>query len=198
MVKSKNKKSVIALVVMAFLLVASIVLVATGAWFTSATTDSSKTFKFGKVELEVTNTTLTVTKGDVAGNYLTGTDIMPDDTISMEGTIANKGEEAWLFVQYEVTGLKDGEEVIFQVGGVDGAKLEGQDNIYYIALDANATTAPAEAIKFKAKLTGANYDNTYQGGSISVTLKMQAIQKANFANAKAAFASGAVTFTTGG
>ena len=42
MVKSKNKKSVIALVVMAFLLVASIVLAATGAWF-SATADKSLT-----------------------------------------------------------------------------------------------------------------------------------------------------------
>ena len=195
MVKSKNKKSVIALVVMAFLLVASIVLAATGAWFTSEATDKSDTFTFGNIDITVTSAEgLKVTKGTVAGDYLTTTDVMPGDKISFDGTVKNNGDEAYLFVKYSVTGLKTGQEVTFNVGGVAGVKLEGQADIYYIELAKKSDGDTGKAISFAAELTGSEYDNTYEDKDISVVIKLQAIQKANFADAKAAFASGVVTF----
>ena len=53
MVKT-NKKSLVALVVMAFLLVASIVMAATGAWFTASDNASgSEDIQFGKVAIDV-------------------------------------------------------------------------------------------------------------------------------------------------
>lgn len=194
MVKSKNKKSVIALVVMAFLLVASICLAATGAWFTSAKTDAGKTLTFGKVAITVTSTDgLKVVKGDKAGDYLEATNVMPGDSLSYEGTIANEGDEAYLFVKYSVEGLAADAAVTFQVGGADGVKLEGQTDVYYVKLDKKGGANANSSVKFAVELTGGAYDNEYATKPITAVLKMQAIQYANFADAAAAYAQVATT-----
>lgn len=55
MTNAKNKKSVIAIIAMAFLLVASIVLAATGAWFTSSDKGTGTAdITFGKVAVSIT------------------------------------------------------------------------------------------------------------------------------------------------
>ncbi len=189
MVKSKNKKSVIALIAMAFLLVASICLAATGAWFTSAKTDAGKTLTFGKVEITVTSAKgLEVVKGNKAGDYLEATNVMPGDSLSYEGTIANEGDEAYLFVKYSVDGLAADATVTFQVGGIDGVKLEGQTDVYYVKLDKKGGANANSSVKFAVELTGEKYDNDYATKSITAVLKMQAIQYANFADAATAYA----------
>ena len=194
MVKSKNKKSVIALVVMAFLLVASICLAATGAWFTSEREDAGKTLTFGKVAITVTSTEgLKVVKGDKAGNYLEATNVMPGDSLSYDGTITNEGDEAYLFVKYSVTGLAADATVTFQVGGVDGVKLTGHEDVYYVKLDRKGEANANSSVKFAVELTGGSYGNDYATKPITAVLKMQAIQYANFADAAAAYAQVATT-----
>ena len=92
MVKSKNKKSVIALVVMAFLLVASIVLAATGAWFTDQLHEDSTTLNFGKVDIAET-TAFAVT----ASNTIDTTkELMPGSKLVVAGVITNNENPAWI------------------------------------------------------------------------------------------------------
>ena len=61
----KNTKSIIALVVLSLLLIASICLAATGAWFTANVADKSDTVKFGKIEMAVDGGTFHVEGGNI-------------------------------------------------------------------------------------------------------------------------------------
>lgn len=96
MVKSKNKKSVIALVVMAFLLVASIVLAATGAWFTASgnanLTDGK--LKFGTVALKVeADTGNGVYRADGTTKITDGI-LVAGDQVKSKFTITNESDTA--------------------------------------------------------------------------------------------------------
>lgn len=95
MVKT-NKKSIVALVAMALLLVASIVMAATGAWFHDSA-ESTGSGVWGNVSVD-DSWTITVSEKALPG----------DEIIAAGTTVEYTGDvEAWYRVEYEIEGLAD-------------------------------------------------------------------------------------------
>lgn len=170
MVKSKNKKSVIALVVMAFLLVASIVLAATGAWFTSSASGAaSGTIKFGtvKVELEGISADTTLTKTHEADLTVDGC------SWKIEGMKIKFTNTVDIYYAYEVKVAVSGTNVTeswFTVPkdvAVNAKKLTKDATSKEIALD-NIT------VTFDSKNAANGVDAT--DGKITVTVNVIAVQ----------------------
>lgn len=148
----RNTKSIIALVVMSLLLVASILLAATGAWFTDTVPDNSGSVNFGKIDIDYT------TPYEFTQN---GTIVMPGDTLHFEGEVTNKEEQAWVAVQISLTGVKA------PISTDKVVKLDKNGTI-------NLSTELGDIV-----LTGGDYKNDYQGKSIAVTVKVCAVQVKN-------------------
>lgn len=148
----RNTKSIIALVVMSLLLVASIVLAATGAWFTDKVAEGSGSVNFGKIDIEY-STAFKFTED--------ATTVMPGDTLHINGVVTNKEEAAYLAVEISLTGVKEPKAI---------KKV--------VALDKKGTFDLATDLG-EIKLTGDDYDNTYQGKAIAVSVKICAVQQKN-------------------
>lgn len=148
----RNTKSIIALVVMSLLLVASILLAATGAWFTDKVADNSGTVNFGKINIEYT-TPYSFTEN--------GKTVMPGDTLHFAGVITNQEEDAYVAIEVSLTGVKS---------PISTKKV--------VELTKNGTIDLGTELGDIA-LTGDDYDNTYQGKPISVSVKVCAVQKKN-------------------
>ena len=153
----KNTKSIIALVVLSILLIASICLAATGAWFTDKVADGDESVSFGKIDIEY-KTAFSVTAGSV---------VMPGDTITVNGEISNKEEAAYIGLDISVTvaGRKEAlqsEKKVVEVAKGDSLKLSN-----YVG-EAGAFT-----------LTGADYNNSFQDKAVTVVVKICAVQQKN-------------------
>lgn len=168
MVKSKNKKSVIALVVMAFLLVASIVLAATGAWFTDkASGTGSADVTFGKVDVGVTGTA-TLTKAH------TGTLTVDGCSWSISGLTLENSSTVDIYYAYTVT---------VEVSGDD---LTETEKGYFTVTNSNAAveceklTAGTAFSALKGMSVAFDSKGVMNGSSktatITVTVKVAAIQ----------------------
>lgn len=169
MVNSKKKmnKSTVAIVVLALLLVLSLVLTATGAWFTDkADNGTGVTKDFGKVLLKVDAaefgkvTRVSNEEGEVTAK------IMPGDTVSYKLTV-NKdtgSEDFWYAVTVTVSGLKTPITTTIEAKNV---------------FDVSAKTE----VEGSVELTGEDYGNDYQGKTITLTYTVYAVQKANVATA---------------
>ena len=137
MVKT-NKKSLVALVVMAFLLVASIVMAATGAWFTASDNASgSEDIQFGKVAIDVAEwddtdgwSNLGLTDG--AENL----HAMPGSIYTGKFVISNAGDED---VYYKVTAIS----VKVSYEGADVTNVLSS----YITIDGDDTSAAPVLLK---------------------------------------------------
>ena len=99
----KNSKSIIALIVMSFLLVASIVLAATGAWFTSQAKQDAGSLTFGTVVIGLDSTAA----ADVIATSETpnATELlMPGDTLEITFQVNYTGTaNAYVVAYVEVT-----------------------------------------------------------------------------------------------
>jgi hypothetical protein len=174
MVNSKKmNKSSVAIVLLALLLVLSLVLTATGAWFTDKEEGTDVELTFGHIDINVDATAFgTVTAG---GEYLEGVDIMPGDKVSYALSVDGKAtsESFWFAVIVTSEGLATNME--------DGlASLEAK-NVYSWERGAAATE-----VKGEVTLDGATYDNNYQGKTVTFSYYVVAVQKANVASAEAA------------
>lgn len=174
MVNSKKmNKSTVAVVVLALLLVLSLILSATGAWFTDKETGSEITKDFGVVNMKVTATDfgkVTRVSNDEGPLALDGK-IMPGDTIGYSLTVekAEGSEEFWFAVLVTVSGLK--EDITTEISAA-------------IVKD----SAVDDLVEGSVVLTGADYGNTYQGAQITLSYEVVAVQKANVADKAAAAA----------
>lgn len=148
----KNTKSIIALVVLSLLLIASICLAATGAWFTDKVGDETGSVNFGKINIDYT-TPYKFTQD--------GTTVMPGDTLHFEGVVTNQEDEAWVAVQISLTGVKTPVNIDKVV------KLAKNGTI-------NLSTELGDI-----ELKGEDYDNMYQGKQVAVTVKVCAVQAKN-------------------
>lgn len=170
MVNSKNKKSVIALVVMALLLVASIVLAATGAWFTDKVDKASNDFTFGKIDIDLA-AGAGFTLDDVA--VTTAKTVLPGCEIKYNGTINNLADAAIVGVKVSAT-LDEG-LAWTDVGATDPsayyiyemAKKETAD----VSQDVTVTITLPTSLKDQAKLNGKK---------ITVSVEIVAIQQEHF------------------
>lgn len=165
MTNAKNKKSVIALIVMALLLVASIALAATGAWFTDkAKGDGNATITFGKVDVNVEGTA-TLTKSHTANLTVDGC------SWEITGLTMTNSSTVDIYYAYsvsvEITGLEDAEKAYFTIpegSSLDCAKL-------------TAGTAPAEVGELKVEFDSDGAMNgSEKTATITVTVKIAAIQ----------------------
>lgn len=145
MVNSKKmSKSTVAVVVLAMLLVLSLVLSATGAWFThkdsNAADDSSFTFRVTGMNIAIDATAESHIERDEDGDNtyevtsgIAATDLMPGDKIvggdvTVTFTVAN-GEDAWYIVKVgEKWYSADGVEVTEATGLKKVSQISGETN----------------------------------------------------------------------
>ena len=172
MVNSKKmSKSSIAVIVLSILLVLSLILGFTGAWFTDKKDGDEITKNFGTVELNVAATEFgKVTRVSNEAGEVTGK-IMPGDTIgySLTVTKAEGSEDFWFAVTVTIKGL---EEDITTTISAENVKDSAKDSV----------------VTGNVELTGATYGNTYQGKTVTLSYVVYAVQKANVATATDAVA----------
>lgn len=187
MVKSKNKKSVIALVVMAFLLVASICLAATGAWFTSKVDERTDSLNFGTIAIssDVFTVTATGTKEMATTDLL-----MPDDTLTITYNIKNEGAAAFVIAKVDVTATtasgtlsEAGKTAIQSLSGTYSGNNKATTECASLA---DGTETPTtETWTHTVRLTGNDFGNDFQGATVQVKVTILAIQQENLSSAEA-------------
>ena len=158
----KNTKSIIALVVLSLLLIASICLAATGAWFTDKKDGTGTDVTFGTVNIQGSDGAVTVTKADAVA--------MPGDKLNVTGAIKNDGT-AKIWVRYKLT---------HNYAAEDALKTEldkvftGEYTYVEAAVEAGASSNLTGSVSIPVEL-----GNAAQGATFEVTLVMEAIQWAN-------------------
>lgn len=165
MVKSKKmSKSAVAIVLLSLLLVLSLILTATGAWFTYTTkndangTEGKYTFRDGAMSATIGDMDATFGKVMRGETEVTNhADVMPGDVI--------KGGS--LSVSFTAKGA--GAYIVYRIGEGAWKVLNGDD-----ASATNLTASSGEIADLKLSvadltLTGDNYDNTYQGTDVDVS-----------------------------
>ena len=167
----------LALVLMAFVLVAGVAFGMTGAWFaeTQNTGDNTVTFATG-VHLTVNptdteNNRYFVVKNSAGTARAADALIFPGDTIKFDATFTNTHEAAYVMLKYEISGdsiLKD----LFNQQFVNTTE-EGK-----ITLAHDATTKVTKEVE----LTGVNYTNDNAANkTITIKVTAYAIQQENYA-----------------
>ena len=165
MVNSKKmSKSTVAIVLLSLLLVLSLILTATGAWFTYTTkndangTDGKYTFRDGAMSATIGEMSTTF------GKVMRGTEEVTDHADVMPGDVIKGGS---LEVSFEAKG--EGAYIVYRIGNGAWKVLSGADAT---AANLTASKAPIEKLKLSVDdltLTGDNYDNTHQGTDIDVS-----------------------------
>ena len=167
----KNKKSLVALVVMAFMLVASITMAATGAWFTDQATGTSSKITFGTVSFSAEEANVTTT---IKNLYANTTDlVMPGSEITVSCDLTYTGTaSAW--VRYKLSCSNTNVTL-------------AQSDYYYVAtkMETGQTVVTDITATVSKELTNAGIEGT----EVTFTLQIEAIQAANTAseNGAAAF-----------
>ncbi len=167
MVNSKKKmnKSTVAIVVLALLLVLSLVLTATGAWFTDSKKTDETEITMGTINISTSDGAVSVTKDVTDGNF------MPGDKINVTGAIKNTGDKAW--VRYKLTHTYDGDNQDLK-NALDTAFTGAY---VYVETALDATTGTKDLTSKTTIPT--SLGNTAQGATFGVTLVIEAIQYAN-------------------
>ena len=164
MVNSKKmSKSTVAIVLLSLLLVLSLILTATGAWFTDTKTAGDKTLTFGTVELDTVSLS-----GVAVSNTIetTNTNLMPGSTISGKVSVKNKGNSAaWL--RYKVS---------FEGEGAEYITMGSEDEYQYVAA---ALDGEGEASISISATVDNTVGNAAQGKSVTIKIVVEALQQAN-------------------
>lgn len=171
----KNKKSLVALVVMAFMLVASITMAATGAWFTAdATAIDGKELNFGRIALS--DQTGAVTAVSKSTPDITTDLLMPGDDLTITFSAKNAQEAAYWIAKVEVT-------ITGTTGGVNTDAITGLSGTYGATTKVTEAVAVAKNTAFSGTITlplaGDDYGNDYQGATIKVTVTLKVVQQEN-------------------
>lgn len=150
--RSVSSRAFIAL--LALVLVIGCVAGGTVAWLVATTDTVTNTFTYGKINIDLTETTGTSYK------IIPGTNIAKDPKV----TVAADSEACWLFVKVEETGTFVADKVTYAIanGWTQGDGTEIPSNVYYREVSAE-----------DAK-TGVNYyvlagNATYPNGVITVS-----------------------------
>mgnify|MGYP006926048206 CR=1 FL=1 len=187
MVKSKKmSKGSLAVIILAVLLVLSMVLGLTGAWFTDKKNGTDSSLTFGTVKLNVTEGADGVfTTARTAGEDET-TNVMPGDTLKVDLTVAKTDDSADFYYTVILTISAK------KAAGTDGvsADLTIPDAIKNGLQDTTVYDTSVADTQYKAKtvvLDGASYNNDWQGATITVNYEVRAIQKANLTAENASY-----------
>lgn len=189
MANSKNKKSVIALVVMALLLVASIVLAATGAWFTDKETGTSdKTLDFGKVDITLTNNLESATWSGLG----TESKVMPGSKLAGTFVLENAGDQDVYYTYTLSADLYSGEtkivltedqKALIKITAEPETALTKEAGKEFYKLAAGSTTVTFNIkVEISENLTNKLGEYVMNGGDYTVkcAIEVDAVQAANF------------------
>ena len=169
MVKSKKlSKSSLAVIVLSLLLILSMIVGMTAAWFTDKKENSGVTKNFGTVALSVDDSSFgKVTRVSNENGDVTGF-VMPGDTINytLGVTKAEDSEDFWYAVLVTITGTEANQS--------PAQSAIKETDVHDVASEKSVTGT--------LELTGASYGNTYQGKAITLSYTVVAVQKANVAD----------------
>ena len=183
MVNSKKmSKSSIAVIVLSILLVLSLILGFTGAWFTDKDAKGEQTVNFGTIDVALDGTSdIGFKNGD---NSTLTEPLMPGDKVMAKAVVKNTGAEAYyvvkILVSVQVKGAAEQATAKYYV--LNGAKTEEASATVMPKLAATTGTA---TIDLSMDLDGAEYGNDYQGGKAVVSCEVRAIQAKNLTAAQA-------------
>ena len=172
MVKNrKMSKTSVAIIVLALLLVFSLVMGMTGAWFTDSKAGSAVPVTLGTIEISSNQTTaaISITMDDEVA--------MPGDAIAVTGIIKNSGTgKAW--VRYKVTHN-------YETAGALKTALDGafSGNYVYVAAavdaDGSVTFGSGSGQENVSLTIPTTLPNVAQGATFNLTLVVEAVQWAN-------------------
>ena len=178
--KKKGVSTKVFLSLLALVLVAGCAVGGTIAWLTATTEPVVNTFTYGKIKIELTETTGTEYK------IIPGVNISKDPKV----TVKADSEACWLFVKVtESTDLKD---FITYAIAEGWTALPGVDGVYYREVPASAadqtfSVLAGDAVTVKSDVTRTMLE-TAKTDAPTLTFKAYAIQKDHFATADAAWA----------
>lgn len=168
----------LAIAILTMLLVASLVMSMTGAWFTSTDGDSDTGLSFGTVTLADIDAGFTFNVGEESIDVL-----MPGDTIDVDFTLENAGT-ADMWVRFKLEANGDG-AAAFTTGVKDqtvtGYTFKIEDGYFYKiapALGGATDTNYTQEIDIQFVIATTIAD-AYEGKAISFNLVVEAIQAAN-------------------
>ena len=171
----RNTKSIIALVVMSLLLVASIVLAATGAWFTDKIDQQTGSLSFGKIDIDAKNFAVAASNTIDTDN----TKLMPGSAINFEGTITNVKDDAYIAMKVVITFAVD---VDIKNPG-EGWTYDATAKTLTYETKATKIAAQTGSIELATVLAGIKVPtavgNTAAETDVTVTADAVAIQQAN-------------------
>ena len=178
MVNSKKmSKSSIAVIVLSILLVLSLILGFTGAWFTAKDAGSSNDSLFGKVAISTEGSKLTY---DGDKTLATETKLMPGCSVKAtvaikNDTVASEGEGGiYYVVKIKISVNNETKQEGFFVKGETAAKkVESATDL--VVLD-NATSVTITA---EEKLDGETYTNDFANKTVHIEYSVYAIQSAH-------------------
>ena len=185
MVKSKKlSRGSLAVLLLALMLALSMVVGITGAWFTSSVSKVDNTGKkFGEVTIaldaEQGDNAIALVTDNVAHAYLSGTDVMPGDTITYNYSVTNQKDAAHIRVEI-VAAFEDG--VGEQLSASDKQLITAQFNkTFFYTLEAHGAANNADHIEANVSflLAGASFLDVWEGAVVKLSLYVDAIQAAN-------------------
>ncbi len=175
MTRTRNKTVGLA-VAMIFFFIATVVLAATGAWFTDKSEHTTDDVEFGAINIAIENGTVTAknTFADLTGPVMPGSDVEASFTVS---TIDN---EAWIrykmVVVEDSTGLNDASEYVT----IDLTTIQGYDSDGWVYVASSCTNEEPLSIEFTTKISN-TVKNVAQKKAFRVKLVVEALQKSNTA-----------------
>lgn len=174
MVNSKKmSKSTVAIVILSLLLVLSLILTATGAWFTSKTdATGNATINFG--EVKVSDGAATITANKEGGLYV------PGDSFTAEVSFKN-GSTVEMYYIYDVTAKVYTDSTKGTELATGLVEITGQDSATTATKLAVGANAEKQTITFN--LLNDKEDNTLNGKAgvyVEVTIKVYAVQAEHF------------------
>ena len=195
MVKSKKmSKTSVTIIVLALLLVFSLVMGMTGAWFTDRETDAgNKTINFGTINVKLDTATDVGFYGVETGGTALSRDLMPGDYVRANLVIAKDSdavEDFYFVVKISVkvwganlTGHTT-EDAALEIATKDGG---WQGKTQPVAADPEHSVAAVLGQAYShsdlgnlvlgQQLAGNAYGNSYQGCNVKVTYEVRAIQE---------------------
>ena len=184
MVNSKKmSKSSIAVIVLSILLVLSLILGFTGAWFTDKDDSAKGELSFGKIDIEWNaNKAFSVTSSNTVDTA--NEKLMPGSKLVFSGQIDNKEDQA--YVAYQVV-LTFDESVDFTGETITGWTVAKNVLTYSSdaqTVDKGASIDLSTADVLKNVVVPTSVKNAAAETKLTVTLKVVAIQTANNENVK--------------
>lgn len=166
----------LAIAILTVLLVASMLMSVTGAWFTSADDDDHAGYQFGSITLGAMNSSIVFTLDETSGDV-----IMPGDALDVDFDIVNDGTaDMWVRFQLVIGGTA-GETYFTEANEAPLGWTEVGGWYYRNAVligDLDGVANGSEAVSYTFNIP-TSIGDVAESTTITVNLVVQAVQVAN-------------------